>query len=290
MIPNALLPPELLAARASVAALAAAGPRFLPSSQAQATRRDSICWVGGGGGGGGESGEGLNGHAATPLNPGPGLAYCCALLLGLGAALEDQRERKWGVQRGSGPLNEALRVPASLQLARYERRGFYTAHRDNALGPGETILDMGLLGWLRSYSQRRRAITAILYLNDADWDCSTEGGALRCYPDAADNCKGGVTRSGTSGSNSNVNNSNNSNNDNNNDNDGDLNSSSMDDAGDPVDINPQGGSLLLFDSRVLLHQVCPVVGKRDRFALTAWIFGQPHSWYGSVYQDDEHNL
>jgi hypothetical protein len=30
----------------------------------------------------------------------------------------------------------------------------------------------------------RRVLTAILYLNDPEWDCAVDGGALRCYLDA----------------------------------------------------------------------------------------------------------
>jgi predicted 2-oxoglutarate/Fe(II)-dependent dioxygenase YbiX len=136
-----------------------------------------------------------------------------------------------------------------MQLARYEPTGFYAAHRDNALGPNETILDAGLLGWLRTHGQRRRAITAILYLNAPEWDCALSGGALRCYPDATDACAGGA-----------------------------LGSAEMEGAGRHVDVVPTGGSLLLFDSRRLLHQVNPVTGSDDRFALTAWIFGADTHW------------
>jgi hypothetical protein len=37
---------------------------------------------------------------------------------------------------------------------------------------------MGLLGWLRARDYRHRVVTAILYLNDAEW---AGGGALRCF-------------------------------------------------------------------------------------------------------------
>ncbi len=52
----------------------------------------------------------------------------------------------------------------------------------------------GLLGYLRSHAQRRRALTAILYLNADDWNCATEGGALRVYPHASPDCLGGVAQ------------------------------------------------------------------------------------------------
>jgi hypothetical protein len=38
-------------------------------------------------------------------------------------------------------------------------------------------------------------------------------------------------------------------------NEGDTNSDDMDGAGRPVDIAPAGGTLVLFNSRTLLHQV-----------------------------------
>lgn len=105
------------------------------------------------------------------------------------------------------------------------------------------------VGWLRSSDYRSRRITAILYINDEDWDCSplVDGGALRCYIDNnstvvidSDPAVAGVSAGASAGS--------------------------------VLNINPAGGTLVLFDSRYLLHEVCP--SNRERFALTIWISGE----------------
>jgi hypothetical protein len=154
----------------------------------------------------------------------------------------------------------------------YDAGGFYTAHRDNALGPDETILDMGLLGWLRSAATRRRAVTAILYLNSPDWDLGRDGGALRLYPHAENTCRGGLADPQLNHDKSNAD---------------DANSGLMVGAGSPVDVAPAGGTLVVFDSRNLLHQVRPVTGGQQRFALTAWIFGAQENFYGGAIVDDD---
>ena len=38
--------------------------------------------------------------------------------------------------------------------------------------------DLGPLGFLRARDERRRSVTAILYLNESDWD---SGGELACF-------------------------------------------------------------------------------------------------------------
>lgn len=90
---------------------------------------------------------------------------------------------------------------------------------------------------LRSKDYRQRSITAILYLNEADWDPSpqADGGSLKCYlgADADDVVGSTATRI--------------------------------------LKISPVGGTLVLFDSRYLLHEVEP--SHRDRMALTLWIVG-----------------
>ena len=79
----------------------------------------------------------------------------------------------------------------------------------------------------------RRCFTLILYLNDPDWDAERDGGALRAYVGA------------------------------------DLADEDGDSAKQVVDICPKGGTLVMFCSRVLLHEVLPA--RRRRWALSVWV-------------------
>lgn len=90
---------------------------------------------------------------------------------------------------------------------------------------------------LRSKDYRARSITAILYLNEADWDPSpqADGGYLKCYIGADADDVVGTTATRIER------------------------------------ISPVGGTLVLFDSRYLLHEVEP--SYRDRMALTLWVVG-----------------
>jgi hypothetical protein len=47
---------------------------------------------------------------------------------------------------------------------------------------GQAFWDLGPLGFLRARDCQRRAVTAILYLNEPGWD---DGGELACYLGAA---------------------------------------------------------------------------------------------------------
>lgn len=91
---------------------------------------------------------------------------------------------------------------------------------------------------LRGRDYRRRSVTAILYLNEADWNPApdADGGYLKCYIDADRNDVIGTT------------------------------------AITVLKVSPVGGTLVLFDSRYLLHEVEP--SNRDRLALTLWIVGE----------------
>lgn len=79
----------------------------------------------------------------------------------------------------------------------------------------------------------RRCFTLILYLNDPDWDMERDGGALRAYVGA------------------------------------DTTDQEGNSARKIVDICPKGGTLVMFRSRVLLHEVLPA--HRRRWALSVWI-------------------
>ena len=90
---------------------------------------------------------------------------------------------------------------------------------------------------IRSREYRTRSITAILYLNESDWNAaaSADGGSLKCYLGADESDVTGESASSVQ-----------------------L-------------ISPFVGTLVIFDSRYLLHGVEP--SNRDRLALTLWIAG-----------------
>lgn len=195
--------------------------RMKASTNDKSTRQDNICWV--------RASDGFESSSAHKdcgrLND--GLLYCIELLRGVAGQLE-----KLDYTRS---IN--LRVPKQCQLACYDSDGKarYKAHRDASVN--DSIFDMGLLGWLKSSDYRERQVTAILYLNDSDWDCDpdNDGGALHCYLNAQDSDYIGNT------------------------------------ASEVLKINPAGGTLVLFDSRYLLHEVKSA--HRTRYAITLWITG-----------------
>ena len=79
---------------------------------------------------------------------------------------------------------------------------------------------------------RARHVTAILYLNEANWDPAVDGGCLRLFLGAATTDRDGHS------------------------------------ATEIVDISPIGGRLVLFDSQTVLHEVRHA--HRDRCAITVW--------------------
>ena len=91
---------------------------------------------------------------------------------------------------------------------------------------------------LRGRDYRQRSITAILYLNSPDWDAAPEadGGSLKCYIGADRDDATGAT------------------------------------ANNIQRVSPTGGTLVVFDSRYLLHEVEP--SNTDRLALTLWVVGE----------------
>ena len=50
-----------------------------------------------------------------------------------------------------------------------------------------------------------------------------------------------------------------------------------------VEVEPVGGTLVLFDARTLLHEVSPHAAAADRIALTLWIGGAHDVWGGLRY-------
>lgn len=81
-----------------------------------------------------------------------------------------------------------LNMPYAMQVSIFERDGkggeaqFFSSHVDSS--GSDTFLDLGLLGWLRSYYLRRRCLTCIVYLNE-HWK-PEDGGCLRLHRNGAE--------------------------------------------------------------------------------------------------------
>lgn len=262
---------ELLAAQNDVKALLRQGDGAFAvnANDDSSVRLDSVAWV---------TGE----EAGT----GPGLKHAVALLKGL--AHEFSRTPEYS--------KSVLFVQSAAQLACYAGDGqaFYAPHLDAST---ESIWTMGLNAWLRARAYRERTITAILYLNDKDWDADLSGGCLRCYLPSAlaqggmhdkPNGLGEVPATTTSGSRR-------------------ISQDrrkpkaqvyelcgdhgitalpvsiesdrvkSDDKVGGSLgvmsrDVAPRGGRLVLFDSGAVLHEVLPSYKKGgQRIALTVWV-------------------
>jgi len=178
------------------------------------------------------------------------------LLRGMGGQLQDAGFRGFDSQSNRTSLEKdkqvsEMRIPMSLQLSHYSpSKSFYQAHKDAAhWDPNQE----GLLAYLRQYSYTKRYVTAILYLNNTaapfvSWDARVDGGQLMLYPDAIASDVDTVVPVSSSRSSS--------------------SSSGLKKKGAPVSVNPCGGTLVLFSSHELLHEVMPTT--RDRYALTCW--------------------
>merc|ERR1711908_264019 len=91
-----------------------------------------------------------------------------------------------------------------------------------------------MAGWNSPVSQRE--YTCILYLNPSDWCGDNDGGRLRIFSGCDDDDDDGST------------------------------------AMHIEDVVPIGGTIVLFDSRTILHEVLPA--SRKRFAMTAWLLNE----------------
>eukprot|EP01038_Epipyxis_sp_PR26KG_P006831 gene6831-9353_t len=148
-------------------------------------------------------------------------------------------------------------VPFSNQLACYGMNinnygDHYIPHKDGLEhnnNDNNTASQHPLLKYFFSYLYDRE-LTIILYLNDENWNCEvghdkngqkvTNNGILRCYLGTKNNDIIGNT------------------------------------ATEVIDIIPKGGRLVIFDSKKILHEVCPTYSRR--IALTSWCGGQ-HSQF-----------
>jgi len=132
------------------------------------------------------------------------------------------------------------RVPLQCQLALYrgDGRSGYARHLDRCRA---TLEELGLLEFLRLSDFRGRAVTVILYLNDESRKVE-DGGQLRCWlrKELGEGDGKDVSENGRM-------------------------------FGQPFDIQPTGGSMIIFNSDRLEHQV--LASFEDRYALTVWING-----------------
>lgn len=151
-------------------------------------------------------------------------------------------------------------VPQQLQLSCFEGDGQskYVKHLDHC---SESLQELGLLEWLRARDYRGRSLTAVLYLNPTDWGdlpregSQHDGGHLRIFHNPETEGKGMEAFEDTHGH--------------------ELVSASaakMLDGTAYTDVVPKGGTLVVFDSRRIWHQVLP--STRQRMALTCWVNGQ----------------
>ncbi|KAJ1617823.1 hypothetical protein T492DRAFT_475656 [Pavlovales sp. CCMP2436] len=216
-IPLALDATQTAHARADAVALRASG-RLEASGNADDVRQDAIATI--------------RVSDGTPLAPrradrglapiGAGLAHAAHVLRGVSHALD---------QHGYAGLAER-RVPQQMQLSLYPPgSATYRRHSDACTS---TLLELGLLEWLRLRDYRERTLTAILYLNSPGWGDAAEGG-------------GPIAGQG-----------------------GELRWFYMDGLGRHADVEPRGGSLVIFCSRTIQHEVAPC-RDADRYALTNWI-------------------
>lgn len=130
---------------------------------------------------------------------------------------------------------EQLRVHPEAQLAVFPGGGtYYRAHRDAPQEPCADDVTSGeeLADFLVAAQTSPRRATLMLYLNAPEWD-SAAGGHLRLHIGARSSDSTGET------------------------------------AQRCVDVAPQGGRFVAFDSRSMLHEVLPT--SKRRAALTVWL-------------------
>jgi len=139
-------------------------------------------------------------------------------------------------------LSSNHKVPVHCQLARYDGgQAAYRRHRDNR--NDVSWWELGLMTYLIRTPERRRCVTAILYLSHHDeespWHSLKDGGALRLHigTEVADPEEAG---------------------------------------GGVITVEPRGGDLLIFNSS-LLHEVLPT-DRAGRVALTSWVQGDRPAW------------
>lgn len=142
-------------------------------------------------------------------------------------------------------------VPKKCQLAWYPGDGMalYRRHLDKC---HNSIWELGLLEWLRLGDYRARSVTVILYLNQADRPKS-DGGALRCWVMYGQSDKQHLVLSNT----------------NNKEEVGPNDRRDTQSYYAPFDVQPTGGTMVIFQSDKVEHMVLPSTA--DRYAMTSWV-------------------
>ena len=189
-------------------------------------RQDLVCWLRPNRSNATRSKQDDGVDDENPAN-GPSLEHCIDLIRGVASTLTDLNYTD----------SHSHRVPLQCQLALYkgDGRSGYARHLDRCEA---TLGELGLLEYLRLSDFRNRAVTVILYLNDAS-RTKEDGGQLRCWLKKDDHDKDSQVEGGQHGP--------------------------------AFDIQPTGGTMLIFNSDRLEHQVLASV--KDRYALTVWFNG-----------------
>jgi hypothetical protein len=146
-------------------------------------------------------------------------------------------------------------------------------HRDNPrVGPAGKLSALGLVSYLEARHYKSRVLTAIVYLTDFEscdsggkmegWSEAKHGGSLRLYPSYAFASSEHLASSLPSP----------------------LPSSASSSSVPPVVVvPPQLGTIVIFDSTTILHEVTAMAaipegelngGNRDRVAVTIWLTGR----------------
>mmetsp|Transcript_17975 Transcript_17975/g.23234 ORF Transcript_17975/g.23234 Transcript_17975/m.23234 type:complete len:370 (+) Transcript_17975:50-1159(+) len=262
VIPNAISQTILTAAQRDIAQQQQQQLVFEPSANDSDVRQDQITWV---------RDDPVSDHDMADHehqqskqqnstrqnkdNKNNGLVQCIHLVRGIAHALEKHN------YTGS----HHHRVPKDCQLALYkgDESAQYHRHLDRCTTP---LHELGLLSWLRASDYRGRTITIILYLNHADRPVEA-GGLLRCWTVQQQQQPGGEDGEGSGNGNtvsSSLNESTSA-----------LLSSSSSPSSSASfmrDVQPIGGTLLIFQSDKIEHMVLP--SSVDRYALTSWIDGR----------------
>jgi hypothetical protein len=269
-IPLALRGEALEGARADAWAVCASG-RLSASDNDLDTRQDQVVMLRESDGTASVRSRSGRGH--IPL--GADLLRAIRLTRGVSHALAVHGYGDGGGAGGTLPTSRS--VPLQVQLARYVPGGgaSYRRHLDSC---NEGVRSLGLLEWLRLSDYRERKLTVILYLNSPRWgdeqhqpsgvSADVAGCALR--PDgregvraqplpsrlsegavdgAAENGGGDAAPCGSGG---------------------ELRWYHTDGSGGWSEIAPRGGTLVIFDSTRVEHEVVPSSGA-DRYAITSWV-------------------